>query len=207
MNVFEAVKEAVSTERAAVFYGIPVSRNGMALCPFHEDRHPSMKVDQRFHCFGCQADGDVIDFTARLFDLNPKEAAQKLAEDFSVSFDGKEHDPPKRKTVKPKISEELRYRQAERHCFRVLCDYFHLLERWKEEYAPKQPEDDWHPLFVEALQRQSYIEYLLDTFLTGSVEERAALVVEYGKEVTKIEHRMSKFTTIHRTNHNIRVER
>ena len=33
-----------------------------------------MKVDRRFHCFGCQADGDVIDFTARLFGLSGKEA-------------------------------------------------------------------------------------------------------------------------------------
>ena len=35
-----------------------------------------MKVDTRFHCFGCGADGDVIDFTARLYGLSPKEAAE-----------------------------------------------------------------------------------------------------------------------------------
>ena len=82
----------------------------MACCPFHDDKHPSMKVDRRFHCFGCQADGDVIDFTARLFGLNKKEAALKLAEDFSVSYDAKGHVPPLRRPVKRKISEELRYR-------------------------------------------------------------------------------------------------
>ena len=77
-NVFEAVKQSVSTREAAEFYGIKVSRNGMACCPFHDDKNPSMKVDQRFHCFGCGADGDVIDFTAKLFNLSPKEAAEKL---------------------------------------------------------------------------------------------------------------------------------
>ena len=66
-NVFEAVKQSVSTREAAAFYGIEVKRNGMACCPFHDDKNPSMKVDQRFHCFGCGADGDVIDFTAKLF--------------------------------------------------------------------------------------------------------------------------------------------
>ena len=71
-NVFEAVKQAVPTRQAAEFYGIQVGRNGMVCCPFHDDKHPSMKVDRRFHCFGCQADGDVIDFTARLFGLNKK---------------------------------------------------------------------------------------------------------------------------------------
>ena len=117
----------------------------MACCPFHDDKHPSMKVDRRFHCFGCQADGDVIDFTARLFGLNKKEAALKLAEDFSVSYDAKGHGPPLRRPVKRKISEELRYRQAEQKCFRVLCDYLHLLERWEKEYAPQMPEGNMEP--------------------------------------------------------------
>ena len=87
----------------------------------------------------------------------------------------------------------MRYRQAEQKCFRVLCDYLRLLERWKEEYAPKQPEDDWNPLFVEALHRQPYIEYLLDLLLSDSIEERAFVVAEYGKEVKKIEQRISEF--------------
>lgn len=159
MNVFEAVKQNLTTRQAAEMYGIQVSRHGMTVCPFHNDKNPSMKVDRRFHCFACQADGDVIDFTSRLFGLSSKEAALKLADDFSISFDRKGHDPPQKRVIKRKISEEMRYRQAEQKCFRVLCDYLRLLERWKEEYAPKQPEEDWNPLFVEALHRQPYIEY------------------------------------------------
>ena len=169
----------------------------MACCPFHDDKHPSMKVDRRFHCFGCQADGDVIDFTAHLFGLNKKEAALKLAEDFSVSFDAKGYDPPRRRPVKRKISEELRYRQAEQKCFRVLCDYLHLLERWEKEYAPHTTEEAWNPLFVEALQKKPYTEYLLDILLSGSMEERACVVAEYGKEVRKIEQRISEITASH----------
>jgi DNA primase len=57
----------------------------MACCPFHEDHHPSMKLDERFHCFGCGADGDVIDFAARLFRLPVKEAAERLAADFGIA--------------------------------------------------------------------------------------------------------------------------
>lgn len=125
MNVFEAVKQSVTARQAAEMYGIKVRRNGMACCPFHNDKNPSMKLDKRYHCFGCQADGDAIDFTARLFGLNSKEAALKLAADFFIVFDAKGHDPPGRKKVKPKIREELRYRQAEQKCFRVLSDYYH----------------------------------------------------------------------------------
>ena len=47
MNVFESVKENVTARQAAEMYGIRVNRNGMACCPFHDDKHPSMKVDKR----------------------------------------------------------------------------------------------------------------------------------------------------------------
>ena len=64
-----------------------------------------------------------------------------------------------------------------------------------------QPEDDLHPLFVEALQRKSYTEYLLDSFLDGSPEERWELVAQQGKEVMKLEQRIAEWTaagTLHR---------
>lgn len=90
MNVFEAVKQSVTTRQAAEHYGIRVGRNGMCVCPFHDDKNPSMKVDRRFHCFGCQADGDVIDFISRLENVSPKEAAIMLAQDFSISYEDRE---------------------------------------------------------------------------------------------------------------------
>ena len=87
MNVFEAVKQSVTTRQAAEHYGIHVNRNGMACCPFHNDKTPSMKLDRRYHCFGCGADGDVIDFTATLYGLGKKEAAVQLAQDFGLSYE------------------------------------------------------------------------------------------------------------------------
>ena len=159
MNVFEAVKQNLTTRQAAEMYGIQVSRHGMTVCPFHNDKNPSMKVDKRFHCFACQADGDAVDFVSRLFGLPSKAAAMKLADDFGICYDNRQ-----KHRIKPHIREptpEQRYRQEESRCYRVLSDYFHHLRTWKQQYAPKQPEDEWHPLFVEALQRESYIEYLL----------------------------------------------
>ena len=87
MNVFEAVKQSVTTRQAAEYYGIHVGRNGMACCPFHNDKTPSMKLDRRYHCFGCGADGDVIDFAAALYGLGKKEAAVQLAQDFGLSYE------------------------------------------------------------------------------------------------------------------------
>ena len=82
--LFTQVKSQVTTRQAAERYGVPVNRSGMAYCPFHDDRHPSMKIDERFYCFGCHITGDVIDFTARLFSLSLYDAAKKLANDFNI---------------------------------------------------------------------------------------------------------------------------
>ena len=190
MNVFEAVKGNVTTRQAAEMYGIKVNRNGMAVCPFHNDKNPSMKVDKRFHCFACQADGDAVDFVSRLFGLPCKEAAMKLADDFGIGYDSR-HKPPVRPKIREPTAEQL-YQKEEARCFRVLSDYFHLLRSWERQYDPQTPEDEWHPLFVEALQKTSYIEYLLDTLIDGSPEERQALVAEQRNEVMKLEQRFAE---------------
>ena len=104
MNVFEAVKQSATTRQAAEHYGIHVNRNGMACCPFHNDKTPSMKLDRRYHCFGCGADGDVIDFAATLYGLGKKEAAVQLAQDFGLSY---EDWKPPGKAKKPKPPAEI----------------------------------------------------------------------------------------------------
>lgn len=190
MSIYKEVKLSVATRQAAENYGIRVSRNGMACCIFHNDKTPSMKVDNRYHCFGCQADGDVIDFTARLFDISAKDAVAKLAADFGICYDGKAYTVPK--VTKPKLSQAQKMRQAENRCFIVFCDYLHLLERWKEKYAPRLPDEEMHPRFVEALQKMSHTEYLLDVLLYGSIEGKATLIVEYGKAVNQLERRITK---------------
>jgi len=87
MNLFESVKDTVTMRAVAEMYGLQVDRKGFCKCPFHADKNPSRKTDKRYHCFGCNADGDVIDFAARLFSLSPKDAATKLAADFGISYD------------------------------------------------------------------------------------------------------------------------
>ncbi|MBC5727971.1 DUF4316 domain-containing protein [Ruminococcus sp. NSJ-71] len=186
-NVFEAVKQSVSTRDAAAFYGIEVKRNGMACCPFHDDKNPSMKVDQRFHCFGCGEDGDVIDFTAKLFDLSPKEAAEKLAQDFGLIYDSQA--PPRRRYVRQK-TEAQKFREDRQRCYRVLSDYYYLLKKWEADNSPRTPEEEPHPRFVEAIQKKTYVEYLLDLFLYESEEEQKEWIAEHTAEITHLERRL-----------------
>ena len=173
MTIYETIKAAISVKQAAEHYGLKVSHNGMACCPFHNDRHPSLKLNEDyFFCFGCGAKGDVIDLVARLFNMSSYEAAQKLASDF-----GLDPKPPTAAAMaKPKRPYIRQFREDEMLCFRVLTDYLHLLEDWKVRYAPKTPEDALDDRFVEACQMHCYIEYMADVLTVGDLEERVALV-------------------------------
>ena len=92
MNVFEAIREnGITTRQAAEHCGIKINRNGMALCPFHKDKNPSMKIDGRYYCFGCGEKGDAIDFVAKFYGLGKKEAALRIASDFGISFEDNSH--------------------------------------------------------------------------------------------------------------------
>ena len=86
MNTFKEIKEHITTRQAAEKYGLFIRKNGMASCPFHNDKHPSMKIAENYHCFACGIGGDVIDYVARLFGLTQYQAAKKLIYDFSLSI-------------------------------------------------------------------------------------------------------------------------
>ena len=180
MTIYETIKAAVPVRQAAEHYGLRVNRNGMACCPFHNDRHPSLKLNEDyFFCFGCGAKGDVIDFVARLFELSNYEAAQRLAEDFGISIEPGQAAAAPLKSKRPYIRQ---FREDEMLCFRVLTDYLHLLEDWKVRYAPGTPEYKLDDRFVEACQMLDHMEYLADILTVGTLEERVAVVDGMMKE-------------------------
>ena len=179
MTIYETIKAAISVKQAAEHYGLKVNRNGMTCCPFHNDRHPRLKLNEDyFFCFGCGAKGDVIDFVARLFNLSSYEAAQKLAVDFGLD----PKPPTAAALLKPKHPCIRQFREDEMLCFLVLTDYLHLLEDWKVRYAPKTPDAALDDRFVEACQMLDYIEYLADIMTVGNLEDRVSVVDELMKE-------------------------
>ena len=187
-SVFEAVKQSVTVREAAQMYGIEVNRSGMACCPFHDDKNPSMKLNEEyFYCFGCGATGDVIDFTARLYNLSPKEAAEKLSQDFGLAYDSQA--PPRRRYDRQK-TEAQKFKEDRDHAFRVLADYYHLLRKWETDYSPKTPEENPHPRFMEAIQKKDYTGYLLDFFLEDGLEEQKLWIAEHQSEIANLERRV-----------------
>ena len=181
------IKQSVTTRQAAESYGIHVDSHGMAVCPFHDDRRPSMKVDETFYCFGCGATGDVITFTSRLFGIAPASAARKLAMDFGISLDEESEYP-----ALPKSRAQLEFETWVHEALVTLRRYNQLLYEWKF-LAPANPGEDFHFLFVEALQNSARVKHLLCTLAFGTEEEKRDIYLNYREEVKQIYERIQIF--------------
>ena len=154
MDLFTQIKMAVSVKEAAEYYGLGVNRGNMVCCPFHNDRTPSMKLNEDyFYCFGCGATGDVIDLAAKLFGLSSYDAAKKLAYDFGIDPDKPLAAAALRKPQYPLVKA---FQKETLHCQRVLCDYLDFAERQAER--------------EQAMTMQDWSEHL-DRILTMSGEQ------------------------------------
>ena len=183
MNIFQEMKERVTARQVAERYGLKVSRNGMARCPFHNDKHPSMKIDQNYYCFACGAKGDAVNYVAVLFGLSQFEAAKKINDDFSLGISientgirRKQNSGVREKEKIPTKEERIQFVQKKiggwvKDAVNVLLRYLRWMGFWKKFYKPESMEAEWNPLFVEALQNESKISYLVDMMMFGTDEE------------------------------------
>ena len=180
MDIFQEVKDTVSMPEVAAGYGMKGNRAGFIRCPFHNDRTPSLKLyDDHFHCFGCGAHGDVIRFTELYFNLSPLEAAKKLIEDYHLTVttdicrSGRSRDRPapaiRKRQDAYRERKEFDLWRTQR--IQTLLDEYNRLKHNKERFAPRSPDEEWHPLFCEALQHLSKVEWELDLFLFESKDE------------------------------------
>ena len=182
MNIFQFVKSQITTRQAAEHYGLNVQRNGMTLCPFHDDHAPSLKVDTRFYCFGCQVKGDVIDFVSKLFGLSLIQAAQKLAADFGLSLIqaaqklaadfGLDPNTPQSAAVVPAQPPVVQQRRLVLECTKALTDYERLLNHWKAAYAPADMNAPWDGRFAQALHELPAIGHVLDLLYSADAKLR-----------------------------------
>lgn len=198
MNIFLEVKEHLTTRQVAEFYGLQVKRNGFACCPFHEEKHPSMKLDRNYHCFGCGIGGDVIDYVSRMFGLSQYEAALKLIAEFHLPIQGK----VKLDRLQKKQFREVKAEQA--HLFRIK-DRF---KKWCNQTIEKlkgclleieqigiflkdqSPEMVFSEDYATLLHAEPVMEYWLDILCFGSIEEKQELFLKGRKEVEEVAERV-----------------
>ena len=152
MSIFTEVKERVTAREVAEFYGLKVGKKGLACCPFHNDKHPSMKIDKFYYCFACGARGDAVNYVADMYGLKPYEGARKIADDFHMILDSDaDMDEETRKkaleTARKKEAEKKRiiriqnqFREWCNHRIEELKDSIQIVEAAKQFFIDKPPE-------------------------------------------------------------------
>ncbi len=117
---FAELKRCARFEPVLAHYNLTPSKSGRqtsVLCPFHAEKKPSCKIDLEkriFHCFGCSAKGNIIDFVARMENATVVEAATTLAEICGIPIDTitkeapakREHERSPKASRRPKTARE-----------------------------------------------------------------------------------------------------
>ena len=195
MSIFSEIKEQLTARQAAEHYGLKVARNGMACCPFHNDKHPSMKVDSIYHCFGCGAHGDATGYVAQLFGLSQYDAACKIINDFSLPIkpdksNSKDLQINKQKYAREKKEHERITRIQRR--FREWCktEETNIRKAYEKSRTIIESFDDSTPdevfgsqEFEIAVKTLPVLEYWLDILCLGTESERIEFFTKGRKEV------------------------
>lgn len=86
------VKSKVSMVDIAKHYELKVNRRGFTICPFHNDKHASMKVFQGytkkdgFYCHSCGASGDIFSYVSMIEGISFQDSVRFIADIFDVSI-------------------------------------------------------------------------------------------------------------------------
>ena len=168
-DAVQTIKDRLTMTDVVTLYGYKPNRAKFICCPFHNEKTPSMKVFEKdYHCFGCGANGDVITFVQQLFSLTFPDALKKIDLDFGLNLYGEHSFEDLRKSHyrQKQVQAERERKKIENQ--QADADYWMVFDEWKRlddnkrKFAPQTLDEEWHPLFVEALHKLPYQEYLLD---------------------------------------------
>lgn len=138
-------------------------------CPLHNGDDLNFEVKEKtYTCYSRCGGGDVISFVQNYFNIGFAETLKKIDTDFALGLFGKQSYREVQKSQKEAF---LRKKQAEektKQKEKAVAQYWAVFDEWKrlvenkKKYAPKTPEEEPHPLFVEALKKLTHQEFLLE---------------------------------------------
>jgi DNA primase catalytic core len=138
----ERIKREVSIQRLAEARGIKLRRSGkelIGLCPFHQDRNPSLNIDpvkNVWHCKGaCGEGGDVIEWVKRAEGISFTHAVELLKRNYLPSAASTSEPPPRISTV-PKLPALFQTNVDDQKLLNIVVDYYHRM--LKQSPEPQQ---------------------------------------------------------------------
>ncbi len=200
LSIFSEVKEYLTARQVAEYYGLQAKRNGLACCPFHDDKHPSMKIDKNYYCFACGAGGDAVDYVSRMFGLSQYDAALKLVGDFQlpISARGKAgfNEQEKARIRKEKAKKERiihikeRFRKWCNQSIDILRNCLLEVEKIENFLREKQPDIVISDDYAQILHAAPIMNYWLDILCMGETAEKQELFIKNRREMEKLVQRV-----------------
>ena len=186
-NIFQDIKDRVDLKDLVRYYGLELNRGGFACCPFHNERNPSFKVyEDHYHCFGCGAHGDHIDFVQKLYGVSNIEAAKRISHDFGLRLFDTELATP----VDPYLKQKNDMNRWLKNARETILAYLDILEHWEKVYAPRSPIDPVSERFLESVHQKGYASAILDELTYGSDKEKKELYKNAQDYVRRIKNRL-----------------
>lgn len=192
-DIFTEIKNRLPIEEVAERYGIHIIR-GKAICPFHEDNHPSMTFKHnRFRCWACGAGGSVIDFIMLLYGDTPMEAAIRLDHNFSLGLTAEGYTnksrPERKRAALERQNNQDKVNAFERWRERLidkLSAHLRKLYRWRDVLTAWSVGLDFSSRLAEIVGGIPLVEYYLDILTFGAFPEQVEFYQVYGKEAERI---------------------
>ena len=171
--LFAEIKNKISL-RDLIAEHTEVNSRGWARCPWHEDKRPSLKIDEDkglWYCFPCCMGGDIYTWVQRFYNVSRGEALKILAEKAGIPLDGTRPDP----VVSEVIREQRKLKDRREKFFQIyearlqnLCDQYLYLNRITRQPLPEGfTEERWldvlAPFYDELTRVEAGLSVLDDT--------------------------------------------
>lgn len=169
-----AIARELPFPQVAQYYGLQFHGKDMCSCPFHTDKHPSMKIyADHGYCFSCGTYVDSIGLVQRLYECSAVEALDRIKADFGLS-----QDTPRTMTVQKQ--NYLAYKKQEQDkddVIRETIKFYKLLQFLKQQYSPKHTGGVPNDLFLYAINNEAYTGYILDILFAPRTKEEENQII------------------------------
>lgn len=172
VNAVPIIKERLTMREVLERYGYEAKKR--IPCPIHSGKHANFEVKEKtFCCHSHCGSGDVITFVRKLFGLSFPDALKKIDADFGIGIYRDHTSEENRRYYYMQMAANAKRERERQEREKAETDYWEAFDEWKRLddnmriYRPKSPDEDFHPLFVESLQKLSYQEYVLDCLTYG----------------------------------------
>jgi DNA primase catalytic core len=159
LNIVDIINEYVPVKQVGISY--------KCLCPFHQDKNPSLTISPDkglWHCFGCGAGGDLFKFVMDVENISKREVLEKLAKKANLSLEkynsNKNLKPPKT------LENQENLNKSQISSFELGFKYLNWTASIYHKILLKTLQDRDHPVSAYCLER-GLTKKIIETFLIG----------------------------------------